>query len=418
MITSDINREEIWLRELVLKTGQEKFRPYLEAISIVLDPLKIQFKKRNVKIITIGGTNGKGETSMRLYHHLLSSGKNVALWTSPHILSVTERMSYNGTNINFNTLEKIAELKASDFKDLSFYEFLFACFCFWVSDLDVEYLVLEVGLGGRFDAVNVFDANYCALTSIDLDHQEFLGDTREKILAEKYPISRSNSPLLTSIKRPELRKLLQDWTNRDLVPWCDLFELQFIDQNMNFSQRNAVLAASLFMLVTKGNFGLGSELNRLSQTKMNLLARQELMTYVTNSFIFIGAHNREGFEELLYLIDQKNEFFDQVWCSFSKRSIGEMKVLLDGLLQRPEKIGKVCICEFDHTKASGLEELIKLVDEYKKNSRLHIFTIEQWKNSILQSSGHSLVTGSYYFIADVQRFFYSTRNNQQQSVCT
>lgn len=408
--------EDEWIQQLVLRTGQERFRPYLVDIRSALADIIEKFKEKGVTIITIGGTNGKGETAMSLYQYLLLAHKNVALWTSPHILSVTERMSYNGKDIGLDKLLELDQQLRESHAQLSFYEYLFAIFCHWINSKKIDFLILEVGLGGRYDAVNIFDADLAVITSIDLDHQEFLGNTRELILGEKYPISRPEKPLFTSIHRQNLRLILKEWTQRDSVQWFDLFELNLINKNMDFGRRNRILASTIYhQLLKKGTEDQDSILE-LAKTSLSLRARQELMTIGANSFIFIGAHNREGFEELSFLLKQKEDLYDQVWISFSKRSMNELCECLDFLISTSHKFKRINLCVFLHPKAIEKDSIESLVKEYENRTPIFFYDFQNWTKDIASTKGKSLVVGSYYFISAVQRTLLSVGSSGKREV--
>ena len=149
-------------------------------------------------IFTIGGTNGKGSTVAFLESILLAAGRQVGTYTSPHLIAFNERVRINGHDVDDDSLIQAFEQieSARNGISLTYFEFttLAAMLVFKQHNLDV--LVLEVGLGGRLDAVNIWDADVAVVTSIDLDHQQFLGDTREQIGLEKIGIGRNGRPLV------------------------------------------------------------------------------------------------------------------------------------------------------------------------------------------------------------------------------
>ncbi len=149
-------------------------------------------------VITVGGTNGKGSTCFMLEAILRAGGYRVGLYTSPHLLRYSERVRVNGNEATEERLcEAFARVEAARLQadrdgpvPLTYFEYgtLVAWDIFCDSSLDV--VILEVGLGGRLDAVNIFDPDCSVLTSVDMDHMDYLGDTREKIGAEKAGIFR------------------------------------------------------------------------------------------------------------------------------------------------------------------------------------------------------------------------------------
>ncbi|MFC3186930.1 bifunctional tetrahydrofolate synthase/dihydrofolate synthase [Shewanella intestini] len=164
----------------------------------------------NTQVITVAGTNGKGTTCAMLESILRQAGKSVGVYSSPHIHLFNERFRINQQNVTdaqiitaFNAIE-VARAEIS----LTYFEFatLAALWLFTEKPLDV--VLLEVGLGGRLDATNIVDSNATIITAIDLDHQEYLGDTREAVGREKAGIMRENC--LSIIGEPDIPASLED----------------------------------------------------------------------------------------------------------------------------------------------------------------------------------------------------------------
>jgi dihydrofolate synthase / folylpolyglutamate synthase len=153
--------------------------------------------------IIVAGTNGKGSTCAMLEAILLSSGYRVATYTSPHLIHFNERARINGQAIESNSLivhfQAVDEARLqSPSVTLTYFEFTTLAILRAFAESRVDVMILEVGLGGRLDAVNIVDADCSIVTSIDLDHVELLGDTREKIAIEKAHVFRSNKPAICS----------------------------------------------------------------------------------------------------------------------------------------------------------------------------------------------------------------------------
>ena len=153
---------------------------------------KLEVPKVAKKIITVAGTNGKGSTVSFLESILCSNNLNVGTFTSPHILKYNERIKINGQDIDDESLLNVFELidQKRGKTTLTYFEFatLSAFYLFSKADLDVA--VLEVGLGGRLDATNIIDSDISIITSIGIDHTEFLGDTIDSIALEKAGVMR------------------------------------------------------------------------------------------------------------------------------------------------------------------------------------------------------------------------------------
>ena len=150
-------------------------------------------------VFTVTGTNGKGSTCATLGSLLQCAGLRTGVYSSPHLLHYNERVTINGQQASDAELcEAFGAVEAArDDISLTYFEFgtLAALWLFQRAGLDA--VVLEVGLGGRLDAVNVVDADIAVVTSIGLDHQEFLGNSRESVAFEKAGIIRAGRPVVS-----------------------------------------------------------------------------------------------------------------------------------------------------------------------------------------------------------------------------
>lgn len=149
-------------------------------------------------LIVVGGTNGKGSTCAYLEAILGAAGYRTGLYTSPHLLRYNERVKIAGKEVSDADLIAAFERvdKARGDVSLTYFEFGTLGAMLRFIDAGVDVAILEVGLGGRLDAVNVFDADVSIVTSIDLDHMDYLGDNREKIGFEKAGIYRAAHPAI------------------------------------------------------------------------------------------------------------------------------------------------------------------------------------------------------------------------------
>ncbi len=169
----------------------------LERVAAVKERLGIAF---DCPVITVGGTNGKGSTCAMLESMLLQAGYKVGLYTSPHLLHFNERARVNGVPAADAALvEQFAAVEAARGEiSLTYFEFTTLAILRLFAQAGLDAVILEVGLGGRLDAVNVIDADVAIVTSVDIDHQEYLGDTREAIGFEKAGIFRAGRAAICS----------------------------------------------------------------------------------------------------------------------------------------------------------------------------------------------------------------------------
>ena len=154
--------------------------------------------------VTVGGTNGKGSTVAMLEAMLRAAGRRVGCYTSPHLLRYNERVRIDGHDVEDRLLvESFERIEAARSEiPLTYFEFgtLAALDLFARADLDAA--VLEVGLGGRLDAVNIIDADVAVITTVDLDHMDWLGADRDAIGREKAGIARRGRPAIVGETMP------------------------------------------------------------------------------------------------------------------------------------------------------------------------------------------------------------------------
>ncbi len=169
----------------------------LERVREVAERLALRFE---CPVITVAGTNGKGSTCAMLEAILLQAGYRTGVYTSPHLVHFEERCRLSGQSASAQALaEAFAEVEVARGEvSLTYFEFSTLAILWLMSRENLDAVILEVGLGGRLDAVNVVDADCAVITSIDLDHTAILGPDRESIGREKAGIMRTGRPVVVS----------------------------------------------------------------------------------------------------------------------------------------------------------------------------------------------------------------------------
>lgn len=194
--------------------------------------------QNQMQVIHVAGTNGKGSVCAYLDSMLRAGGYKVGLFTSPHLVKINERFKINGEMISderfvkaFEEVQKIIKKAQEDGLDHpSYFETLFLMGMVVFKEADVDYVVLETGLGGRLDATNTVDHPLaCIITSISLDHVEYLGDTIEKIAGEKAGIIKPGVPVIFDGNQEEAEKVIK---NRVKELGCPYYEVKQASQKM------------------------------------------------------------------------------------------------------------------------------------------------------------------------------------------
>lgn len=175
----------------------------LDRVHTVKDRLGLAF---TAPVVVVAGTNGKGSSCAMLEQLARSSGLRVGLYSKPHLVRFEERCRVDGQEVTAGALlphfERVERARGDI--SLTYFEFTTLAIASLLAETPLDLVVLEVGLGGRLDAVNVFDADCALITSIDVDHTEFLGETREAIGHEKAGIMRAGRPVVVSDPQPPL----------------------------------------------------------------------------------------------------------------------------------------------------------------------------------------------------------------------
>ncbi len=183
------------LHPSTIDLGLERVRAVAERLELFPWPLPT---------VTVAGTNGKGSTVAFIEAGLLASGQRTLAYTSPHLLRYNERVRIAGQPVTdaalIHAFEAIEQARGEI--SLSYFEYGTLAALWLARQQAVDVVVLEVGLGGRLDAVNIIDADVAVITRIGLDHQDWLGDNRESIGREKAGIARSGRPLICSDRQP------------------------------------------------------------------------------------------------------------------------------------------------------------------------------------------------------------------------
>ena len=189
-----------WLALLEQRHGQ-RIELGLERVAAVRDRMAAE---SDAVLITVGGTNGKGSCCAMLESILLAAGYRVGCYTSPHLLRYNERVRVDGHEVDDGALVRAFAAVEVARGDTVLTYFEHGTLAAWqvFADAALDVVILEVGLGGRLDAVNVFEPDCALVTSIAMDHMDYLGDTREAIGFEKAGIFRAGRPAVCGDPQP------------------------------------------------------------------------------------------------------------------------------------------------------------------------------------------------------------------------
>ncbi len=354
-------------------------------------------QKINHKVI-IAGTNGKGETAQTLNQLLIERQHNTLLWTSPHIFSFRERFIFNGRPIKkelfISLIEQVFNWKQKHNIALSMYDFLFLVLIEWIAYLEIDVLILEVGLGGRLDACNFVDCDIAALTSISRDHQELLGNSYKSILLEKLPVCRPNKVLFYNLELDYCKQITSKYCEKYSINGFDILKKEAIFHEKNYSLKNKALAVSV------ANYILKTNLNFTDIISTTSFARNISLSVKNRDVFLSGAHNPDGMRHLVQTLSNVERFI----VAFSKRPLDDMLTMIKAISYKfpNAQLFMTTLNEPKiYTELAQLETLCH-------NNQIQIQKMHSWQDEWEHGvgSGQKVVfTGSYYFIARVWRFF-------------
>lgn len=241
------------------RVGAAAYKPGLERTE-ALDSI-FNHPHKKFKSIHIAGTNGKGSTSHMLASILMAHGFKTALYTSPHLVDFRERIKIDGKMIPKEKVveftRKWKEIKSQSGIDPSFFELTMIMAFDWFAQENVDYAIIEVGMGGRLDSTNIITPELCIITNISPDHMQFLGDTMEKIAYEKAGIIKSGIPVVIGEAEGNIREVFKTKAAEMDAPIFEAFdspEISSITQDTNWGWNCESEICGTFNLPLAGNY--------------------------------------------------------------------------------------------------------------------------------------------------------------------
>lgn len=335
--------------ELLTSKGMFRIDLGLDRISLALK--KLSNPQDNLKCIHVAGTNGKGSVCTIIEAILKEAGYKVGLYTSPHIYEYTERIKVNGVEISKEDFVRLFEKVVSTNVQLTEFEILTAIMFLYFEEQNVDYVVLETGMGGRFDATNVIKKNLCSIiTHIDLDHIDRLGNTKDKIAFEKAGIIKTGCPVFTS-SGYEAIKDKADEVDSLLVmvnPYVRPNYIKALSLKGLHQVENLALAISAVEYLFK-NINENTILNALVKVKNPF----RFQYFENKNLIVDASHNPNGVQALrenldFYFPNEKRRFV--FGCLKTKDYIKMMNILF-------REGDEVYLNGFDYPNACTYEEL-------------------------------------------------------------
>lgn len=407
-----------------MKLGLENIRTLLAALG---EPNEKYLK------IQVAGTNGKGSVCAFLNSICVHAGIKTGLYTSPHLVSITERIKIDGVDISEDEFARLATLVREKAETLladgqltylpTFFEQVTAIALVAFAEAGVELALLETGLGGRLDATTAANAEIAAITQIALDHQEYLGETIEEIAAEKAAIiteetqdvviGRQSRPVMAFL-RNRCREFGIQPINDGYNPWCllpnedDTVEASltihvFHGVRLGLTGRHQIENAQTALqiaeaLLPHGFFwDLDEEKENRIVEGLKMAAHPGRLEYVGN-FLLDGAHNIAGAEALAAYLD---EFVDKpitmIFGAMKGKDVSEIAAIL---WPRAERL---ILTRPSNSRAMTTEELFTFLPEGFNKEDVVLTNSVQESMEAAGSAELVLVTGSLYLVGEVKK---------------
>ena len=407
------NSLEFWL-DYIQVIGPKEIELGLERIKPIYE--KLIKSKISSKVIVVGGTNGKGTTVEFLSRLLMTKNKTVGTFTSPHLFHFNERIKINGMAVSdeiiIESFKLIDESRGST--HLTYFDFSTLASLIIFNELNVDFMVLEIGLGGRLDPVNIVDSDISILTNVELDHQDWLGEDRESIGKEKADIFKFQKPvILGQHKVPssvlencikmenqvfrvgeEFNYQIDDASRRWSYSFDGEKKVSFLNIGLNSFSVSSLSCAltALTLLEEEDKVDLSSALNSL-----DLKGRCEL---IDKRFLLDVSHNESSAKYLATFI-QRN-FDDQIEINavFGAMVDKDINSIIEPLIER---INQWYVTSPDIERSMPAEELAELMASKNVNE---VKTIESVAGACLKAQedtvegGLVLIFGSFYTVAE------------------
>ena len=374
-------------------------------------------------IIHVTGTNGKGSTIAFMRELFISHGKKVGTFTSPHIVSIHDRICINGqpiSDVDFirlaNQVKEIEQRLLETHDQLSFFELLTVIALLYFKEQGVDLVLLEVGIGGLLDTTNVVTGEIAVITSIGLDHQETLGNSLEEIAEQKAGIFKPERVAVIANLAPEAQLVCQKIAE-DLDVTLYQADRDFSFKSGHFSssianlsrlklglegayqEENAALALQAFLLfMTERGEKINEEAIRCALKTTSWAGRLEA---VTEHIYLDGAHNLPALERLVEFIQEKIQQ-------------GYQPQILLGALKRKEYSGMLTYLT-DHLPDTALYvtsfDYQGSLEEQDLSGYHRVASYRDFIDDFEKSAGEKdllFVTGSLYFISEVRAYLIKT----------
>ncbi|MDY6861404.1 MAG: folylpolyglutamate synthase/dihydrofolate synthase family protein [Thermodesulfobacteriota bacterium] len=399
------------------------------------------------KSIHIAGTNGKGSVAAFIENIFRQAGFKTGLFTSPHLVDFTERIKVNGEEIDKNDVVKITEeirrkinssvqdtcpprkscntnTSSHNLKEITYFEFVTAMAFIYFARENVDFAILETGMGGRLDATNVVMPEVSVITNISLEHQQYLGETLEEIAGEKAGIIKRTVPVVTGVTQDTIIKMYEAVAKENNASiyrlgkdfWGEIkdrgiFDYKGIYKKLNNLKirlngrhqiDNALLSLAVIELVGEVKDKISEDNIKNGLLFVSWPGRLE-MVWQTPRVLVDGAHNVSSAEALSKCL--LNEYkYNRLFLVLGIMIDKDIENILSYLMPIASK---VFLTRPQMDRAAPLNELSRYIKKFKKEIRKIENVEDAIKAALKQADSNDIIciTGSLFTVGEAIRYF-------------
>ena len=372
--------------------------------------------QNRIKAIHIAGTNGKGSVCSYLNTVLIGCGYTVGLFTSPYLVEFEERIRINNINISKDEvveyIDKIAEASINCDAKISQFGYITIMMFLYFADKNVNYAIIEVGLGGADDPTNVCVPLLCLITSISLDHMNLLGDTCEDIALQKAGIIKNNVPVVTSNTRQDVLSVIKN-VAKNKNSTLHLVTPQNVESDFNgtafnfegvnynvpllgeYQSENAAIAIKALKV-------LGIDCNDISKNLTKTVWNGRLQKISDDPVIIVdGAHNPDAAEKTCQFLKKLNK---QIIMICGMAADKDVETVVRSFSEIAHMVFTVNI---NSARSICANELLRFFNENSVNGRAcesvlsAVYSANEYVKSSLKNDAVIVICGSLYLVGEV-----------------
>ncbi|MCM1259380.1 MAG: bifunctional folylpolyglutamate synthase/dihydrofolate synthase [Prevotella sp.] len=404
------------------KVNLDKMRYYCELLG---------HPEAKIKTIHVTGTNGKGSTVMMLASILMESGYHIGTFTSPYVTCFNERISFDGEPISDEELLHVANqiitwyptIEKDGFEYPSFFEFLTLCaFVYFAGRVDLDFAIIEVGMGGKLDSTNVITPLVSVITNVALDHMQILGNTTAEILENKLGIVKTQVPIVCGIsdcvlqeiainraKKSQSICIFPDYSSVQIHK-CDLEGSLFSYKSymqielglIGFHQIENALVVLEVMDILRASLGITEPMIRNGLQKHFEFGRLEKV--LDNPKVYIdGGHNINGVARVTEFIQSLQLPYTRAIVAISHdKELAEMIHLID------QTFDEVIFTAYTYSRSASPEELFLLSHHPRKKI---VASLEEALDLVKQHPvSITIFMGSLYLVSEIRKMVKDEKN--------